>query len=137
MYECTATKLWSILIKDGKVRGDSGTHNFSEEYPLSILCNNLIIYALNSNHLNQGKFMYIIRYNKYTNYFLVPSILSIWLPFLDNKKIDINIMFSSLRISKKMIRMKREDEGEERRLHKLITEMIICVNDASEGIIEY
>ena len=91
----------------------------------------------NSNHLNQGKFMYIIRYNKYTNYFLVPSILSIWLPFLDNKKIDINIMFSSLRISKKMIRMKREDEGEERRLHKLITEMIICVNDASDGIIEY
>lgn len=81
--------------------------------------------------------MYIIRYNKYTNYFLVPSILSIWLPFLDNKKIDINIMFSSLRISKKMIRMKREDEGEERRLHKLITEMIICVNDASDGIIEY
>ena len=35
-----------------------------------------------------------------------------------------------------MIRMKREDEGEERRLHKLITEMIICVNDASDGIIE-
>ena len=121
-----------------KVRGGSGTHNFSEEYHLCILCNHFIIYAVtNSNHLNQGKFMYIIRYNKYTNYFLVPSILSIWLPFLDNKKIDINIMFSSLRISKKMIRMKREDEGEERRLHKLITEMIICVNDASDGIIEY
>ena len=46
LYECSATKLWSILIKDGKVRGVSGTRNFSEEYHLSILCNHFIINAL-------------------------------------------------------------------------------------------